>query len=138
MDQSHDGTEPVEAGDPTQALPSTGEPQDAPAAPTAPVSEAADTQRYAEPVTPAGAATPAVAPAAPATTAPERPRGPHAAAILLGVLAIAVAALAILRETTDLTVNWSQLGPGSVIVAGLLLLLIGVVGLTRRERGREH
>lgn len=135
MDQSHDGTEPVEAGDPTQALPSTGEPQDAP---TAPVSEAGSTRRYAEPVTPAAAATPAVAPAAPAVTAPERPRGPHAAAILLGVFAIAVAALAILRETTDLTVNWSQLGPGSVIVAGLLLLLIGVVGLTRRERGREH
>ncbi|WP_458533486.1 hypothetical protein [Oryzihumus sp.] len=133
MDQSHDGTEPVESGDPTQALPATGEPQDAP---SAPVSE--DTQRYAEPVTPAAAATPAVAPAAPTVTAPERPRGPHAAAILLGVFAIAVAALAILRETTDLTVSWSQLGPGSVIVAGLLLLLIGVVGLTRRERGREH
>ncbi|GAA1248845.1 hypothetical protein FB474_0522 [Oryzihumus leptocrescens] len=133
MDQSHDGTEPVEAGDPTQALPSTGEPQDAP---SAPVGE--DTQRYAESVTPAAAATPAVAPAAPAVTSPERPRGPHAAAILLGVFAIAVAALAILRETTDLTVSWSQLGPGSVIVAGLLLLLIGVVGLTRRERGREH
>ena len=133
MDQSHDGTEPVEAGDPTQALPSTGEPQDAP---SAPVGE--DTRRYAEPVTPADAATPAVAPAAPAVTSPERPRGPHAAAILLGVFAVAVAALAILRETTDLTVNWSQLGPGSVIVAGLLLLLIGVVGLTRRERGREH
>jgi len=132
MDQSHDGTEPVESADPTQALPpSSAEPQDAP---SAPVGE--DTQRYAEPVTPAAVATPAASPEAPAVTAPERPRGPHAAAILLGVFAIAVAALAILRETTHLTVNWSQLGPGSVIVAGLLLLLIGVVGLTRRERGR--
>ena len=134
MDQSHDGTQPVEAGDAPRALPSTGEPQDAPTAPQATVSW--DTQRYAEPVAPAATAAPAVAPAAPAVSAPERPRGPHAAAILLGVFAIAVAALAILRETTDLTVSWSQLGPGSVIVAGLLLLLIGVVGLTRRERGR--
>jgi len=131
MDQSHDGTEPVEAGDATRALPSTAEPQDAPTAPEAPVSETGDTQRYAEPVTPA-------ATAAPVVSAPERPRGPHAAAILLGVFAIAVAALAILRETTNLTVSWSELGPGSIIVAGVLLLLIGVVGLTRRGGGRQH
>lgn len=141
MDQSHDGTEPVQTGDPTQALPATAEPQDTPATPStaeAPVAEAEDTRRYAEPVTPPVAAGTAAlaAPAAPAGPASEVPRGPHAAAILLGAFAIAVAALAILRETTHLTVNWSQLGPGSIIVAGVLLLVIGVVGLARRERGR--
>lgn len=138
MDQSHDGTEPVQTGDPTQALPATAEPQDTPATPStaeAPVAEAENTRRYAEPVTPPVAARTA-APAAPAGPASEVPRGPHAAAILLGAFAIAVAALAILRETTHLTVNWSQLGPGSIIVAGVLLLVIGVVGLARRERGR--
>ena len=146
MDKSQDGTQPVEAEDATQAL-HAPEPQDVP--PTTPSAQSApreadaperpapvpeiaapapDRTGYAAPVTSAAPSTPV------AVTAPDRPRGPNAAAILLGAIALAVAVLAILRETTDVTINWSAIGPGAVIAAGLLMLVVGVVGLTQRER----
>jgi len=83
---------------------------------------------------PEGAGAPP-APAQPAgAAAPARPSGPNAAAILLGLVCLVVAVLVILRETAHLSVNWAALGPGAVIAAGVLLLVIGVVGLARRER----
>lgn len=117
MDRSTDGTQPVEAQDATQQLPAS-EPQDTPPAPQV-------AQAPAPPSAGSGQGT------------PEGPRGPNAGAVLLAVVALAVAVLAILRETTDLSVNWSAVGPGAVIGAGVLLLLIGVVGLAQRER-RSH
>src|SRR6476469_5798478 len=75
---------------------------------------------------PEGAGAPP-APAQPAgAAAPARPRGPNAAAILLGLVCLVVAVLVILRETAHLSVNWAALGPGAVIAAGVLLLVIGV------------
>lgn len=62
-------------------------------------------------------------------------RGPHGATIVLGLLALAVAALSIARETTGFQVNWSLAGPGALAGAGGLLLLFGLLGLLRREPG---
>ena len=75
----------------------------------------------------ASASAPAPAPA------PERVRGPNAAAALLGLACVVVAVLAIARETSGFTVDWGSFGPGAVIAAGALLLLLGLVGLVRRK-----
>ena len=64
---------------------------------------------------------------------PARPKGPNAAAIVLGMVALAVAALIIATETNDLRVDWSRLGPGAIVGIGLLLVVLGAIGLVRRH-----
>ena len=148
MDRSQDGTQPIEVEDATQSLPAA-EPQDVPSAPPVAQSPAPEpgapdrnvpgpgpgtTQAAPERTGYAAPVTSAASPSPVAATTPERPKGPNAGAILLGLLALAVAVLAILRQTTDLSINWSAVGPGAVIAAGVLLLAVGVVGMARRER----
>jgi len=64
---------------------------------------------------------------------PSRPTGPNASAITLGLVAMLLAGLVIARETMNLRVDWSQLGPGTIIGLGLVMVLIGAVGLVRRR-----
>ena len=64
---------------------------------------------------------------------PARPRGPNAAPVVLGLVALALAALIILNETTDLRVDWSRLGPGAIVGIGALLVVLGAIGLVRRH-----
>lgn len=64
---------------------------------------------------------------------PARPRGPHAPTLLLGLVALLVAALAIARQVTGFTVSWSGFGPALVIGAGVVLLLVGLAGFARQR-----
>ena len=64
---------------------------------------------------------------------PARPKGPHAAPVVLGLVALAMAALIIANETTGLRVDWSRLGPGAIVGLGVLLVVLGAVGLVRRR-----
>ena len=64
---------------------------------------------------------------------PARPHGPNAAPVVLGLVALALAALIILNETTDLRVDWSRLGPGVIVGIGALLVVLGAIGLVRRH-----
>jgi hypothetical protein len=64
---------------------------------------------------------------------PSRPTGPNASAIILGLVAMLLAGLVIARETMDLTVDWSRLGPGTIIGLGVVMVVIGAVGLVRRR-----
>jgi len=64
---------------------------------------------------------------------PARPKGPNASAIVLGLVALALAALVIVTETTSLPVNWSVVGPGAIVGIGALLVVFGAVGLVRRH-----
>lgn len=64
---------------------------------------------------------------------PSRPKGPNAAAVVLGVVALALAALIIVSETTTWRVDWSGLGPGAIVVIGVVFVVLGVVGLVRRR-----
>jgi hypothetical protein len=64
---------------------------------------------------------------------PARPKGANASAIVLGVVALAFAALIIAIETMDLAVDWSRLGPGAIVGIGLLLVVLGAIGLRRRH-----
>jgi len=64
---------------------------------------------------------------------PARPRGPNASAIVVGLVAMLFAGLIIARETMDLRVDWSRLGPGAVVGIGVVMVAIGAIGLVRRH-----
>jgi hypothetical protein len=64
-----------------------------------------------------------------------RPEGPNAAPIVLGLVALAIAALIIVTETMDVHVDWSRLGPGAIVGVGALLVVLGAIGLFRRHDG---
>jgi len=65
--------------------------------------------------------------------APARPKGPNASAIVAGLVAIILAGLIIANETTAWNVDWSGLGPGAIVVVGVVLAVIGAIGLVRRH-----
>jgi hypothetical protein len=81
---------------------------------------------------------PAPGPAAPAGTVGTAPvtrtRGPHAAAMVLGLLCLLVAGLVIAREVNGFQVDWTVFGPGAIVGIGVLVLVLGILGLARRER----
>ena len=53
---------------------------------------------------------------------PERPSGPHAPAIVLA------------QELGSLRVDWGDIGPLGIVVAGALLVLFGIAGLLSSRR----
>ncbi len=64
---------------------------------------------------------------------PARPKGPNALPIVLGLVALALAALIIVTETMDVRVDWSRVGPGAIVGVGALLVVLGAIGLVRRH-----
>jgi hypothetical protein len=110
-------TTPVAQGDTTWVTPPQDAPQDVPRQ------------------TPPGAsAVPAPGALAVATAPVTRARGPHAASMVLGLLCLLVAGLVIAREVNGFRVDWAVFGPGAIVGIGVLVLVLGVLGLARRER----
>ncbi len=75
---------------------------------------------------------------APTASAPEQEwiEGPAPFAIILGILGLVVAGAVLLGELTDVSLPWNDLGPWSVVAAGLVVLLVGAIGL-RSSRTRS-
>jgi len=73
-----------------------------------------------------------------ATDAPEQEwlTGPAPFALVLGLLGLLVAGSVLVGELTDVTLPWGDLGPWSVVAAGLVVLLVGAIGL-RSSRTRD-
>lgn len=83
---------------------------------------------------PAGAAGVSTADASAAQgKAPGRPRGPNASAIVVGLVAMLFAGLVIAKETMNVRVDWSRLGPGAIVGIGVVMVAIGAIGLIRRH-----
>ena len=63
--------------------------------------------------------------------------GPAPFAIVLGVLGLLVAGATLLTELTDVRFPWADLGPWTVVAAGLVVVLVGAIGLrsSRRPQG---
>ncbi|HET7820703.1 MAG TPA: hypothetical protein VFL10_04190 [Ornithinibacter sp.] len=84
------------------------------------------------------ATAPATAPR-PAPPTPPEPTylsGPAPFALVLGLLGLLVAGSVLVNELTDISLPWGDLGPWSVVAAGLVVLLVGAIGLrSSRNRG---
>jgi hypothetical protein len=65
---------------------------------------------------------------------PDRPSGPHAPAIVLGLVCLAVATIVLAQEVGSLSVDWGDVGPLGIVVAGAVLVLFGLVGLLSSRR----
>ena len=119
-------------------------PGTAPVAPeTAPVAPGATTwvtlpqdgPQDVPPPAPSGAtALPAAGTGTLATAPVTRARGPHAASMVLGLLCLLVSGLVIAREVNGFRVDWGVFGPAAIVGIGVLVLVLGVLGLARRER----
>lgn len=98
----------------------------------------ASTEPQPEVTTPAPTATepaPEVTIPAPTATLDERSRrtGPAPVTVVIGLLCIAVAALAFTSEVTDLQIDWAAVGPVVVLGIGAVLILLGLLGMRRRR-----
>jgi hypothetical protein len=102
-----------------------------------------DSTRPVPPAAPAAGTTPP--PGGPAVTttdeAPARPEptylsGPAPFPVLLGILGLLTALGVLVAEWTDLSVPWTDLGPWTIVVVGLVVLVVGAVGL-RSSRRRD-
>ena len=100
------------------------------------------------PSSPAGTATatvpapprapaPASAPAPVPVPEPTGIKGPAPFALVLGVLGLLVAGGVLLNELVDLTLPWNDLGPWSVVAAGVVVLLVGAIGLRTSRTDRD-
>ncbi|MHB8186212.1 MAG: hypothetical protein ACYDDU_08990 [Dermatophilaceae bacterium] len=86
-----------------------------------------------EPSTPVTPSFPDGNPIQDKVNAPVRPKGPNASAIVAGLVAMALAGLIIAKETMDLRIDWSRLGPGAIVGIGVVMVVIGAIGLVRRH-----
>lgn len=68
-----------------------------------------------------------------AGSAPARPKGLNASPVILGLVALLFAGLVIAQETLRLQVDWSRMGPGTIVGIGVVMVLIGAIGLARRR-----
>ncbi len=66
-----------------------------------------------------------------------RPTGPHAPAITLGVICLAIAGLVLAQELGALSVDWGNVGPLGIVAAGLVLVVLGIVGLLSSRRSSD-
>ena len=73
-----------------------------------------------------------------ATAADDGPwlQGAAPFAIVLGLLGLLLAGAVLVGELTDLTFPWADLGPWTVVAAGLVIVLVGAIGL--RSSRRAH
>ncbi|MEO5608912.1 MAG: hypothetical protein ABIQ61_11490 [Ornithinibacter sp.] len=80
-------------------------------------------------------------PDAATTIPPGRPEVPHLPgpapfAMVLGLLGLLVAGSVLIGELTEVTVRWDNLGPWTVVAAGVVVLVAGALGV-RASRPRS-
>lgn len=66
-----------------------------------------------------------------------RPTGPSWGTVALGLICMIVAAGAIFLELTNIEMDWSLSGPMALIGLGVVLVLVGLAALSRRDDDKE-
>lgn len=64
--------------------------------------------------------------------------GPSAPTLLAGLLTLVIAALAIVRLSTDVAIEWSIAAPVTVIAVGVIAVVLGAASFSRRSPSAEH
>lgn len=67
----------------------------------------------------------------------ERPpirTGTNWAAVIVGLLSILVAGLIVVREQIDWQIDWQRFGPATLVGVGIVLVIVGSLGLVRRQK----
>jgi hypothetical protein len=64
-------------------------------------------------------------------------RGPYVAPVILGLVCLVIAAAAFAQELANWTINWGDVGPLGIVVAGVVLVLLGGLGLLSSRRRRR-
>ncbi len=78
------------------------------------------------------------APSGPVSTAPVPViTGPAPVPIILGILGLVIAVTAVVTRAADLIIDWGRAGPVTVLGAGLLLVVFGLIGMRGRSRTGE-
>ncbi len=137
---ANERTESIPGPERTESMPATERTEAQPAAQrteplprtTAPVTS----QPVASQPVPRQPYAPQQAPAARPPAAPEVVRGPYLAPIILGLVCLAVAAAAFAQEIANWTIDWGNVGPLGIVIAGLVLVLLGALGLLSSRRRR--
>ena len=114
---------------------------DTPSTPDTPRSDTLATEVFDAAPSPAVATATTPATATTATTTPALPEptyltGPAPFAVVLGLLGLLFAAATFLTQLTDLSLPWTDLGPWTVVAAGLVVVIVGAIGL-RGSRTRD-
>ncbi len=105
-------------------------------APATPGGTATATTTATTTTAPAPTTAPTTAGGASTSPEPQWLQGPAPFALVLGLLGLVVAGSTLFAELTDVTLPWDDLGPWSVVAAGLVVLLVGAIGLrSSRNRG---
>lgn len=66
-----------------------------------------------------------------------RPTGPSWGTVALGLVCLAIAGGALFIELTDVALDWSNIGPLTLVGLGVLLVLVGLAALLRRSHDDE-
>jgi len=116
-----------------QVFVDAGRTREIPSSPAATATATATAPAQAQAQAPAQPHIPAPTPAAETTWL----KGPAPFALVLGVLGLLVAAAVLINELADVSLPWQNLGPWSVVAAGVVVLLVGAIGLRSSRANRD-
>jgi hypothetical protein len=70
----------------------------------------------------------------PAEPEPGPVKGPYLSTVILGIVCLAVAGLVFAQEVAGISIDWGNVGPLGIVLAGAVLVVLGTLGLVASRR----